>query len=235
MINNFYVFIPARGGSKSIKDKNLQEILGIPLVERSIKLALKRFDRDNIVISSDSQKILKFGDKYSISLHLRSEETSTDNASTETAIREWLLEKSLNVSWIILLEPTSPFINLEDLDKIIELCSKNPEEGCIHSISEVRHTDHFLNQRIKEKNKVNFLFPDEREKNRLKQKKIKTFKFGNISSIRADDIRKSKSFFSKNSLSFTIPYLRSINIDSIEELLIARSIANYEPKYYHLD
>ena len=50
----FYVFIPARGGSKSIKDKNLQKINGIPLVERSIKLALKKFECNQVVLWEES-------------------------------------------------------------------------------------------------------------------------------------------------------------------------------------
>ena len=235
MKNNFHVFIPARGGSKSIKDKNIQKILDLPLVERTIQLALKRFDKERVVISSDSEKILKIGKKYSISIHLRSQETASDNASTESALMEWLLDNEEDIKWIVLLEPTSPFVNLNDLDKAMDLCLENDEKSCVYSITEIRHTDNFLNQRILKNNQIEFLFEKERKKNKLKQAKQKTYKFGNIALIQSKEILNKKSFFSSNSLTFIIPYLRSINIDSEEELFIARSLANYDQKLYLID
>ena len=230
----FYVFIPARGGSKSIKNKNLQKINGIPLVERSIKLALKKFECNQIVLSSDSNKILNIGEKYNINLHLRSSKTSNDTASTESAINEWLQDKDNNYEWIILLEPTSPFINISDIDRLIELCKINNDVSCIYSVTEIRHTDHYLNQRVTNNGKVEFLFEEERNQSKLKQKKIKTLKFGNISAMRTRSILKSEKFFSKNSNIFNIPFVRSINIDSEEELFIARSLASYDNSLFNI-
>ncbi len=230
----FNVFIPARGGSKSIKNKNLQKINGIPLVERSIQIALKRFQCEEVVLSSDLNKILDIGEKYKINLHLRSKKNSNDTASTESAIKEWLSKKEEKSKWIILLEPTSPFINLCDIDRLIELCKLNNDVSCIYSITEIRHTDHYLNQRVVNDSKTSFLFKEEREKSKLKQKKIKTFKFGNISAMRTKDIINCEKFFSNNSKIFEIPFVRSINIDSEEELFIARSLAGYDKKLYNI-
>lgn len=230
----FVIFIPARGGSKSIKNKNLQKINGISLVERSIKLALKRFENIKIVLSSDSSKILDIGKKYAINIHERSQKTSSDNATTESAINEWLSTQKNKSEWIILLEPTSPFIDLSDLDKLIDLCKLKKEKSCVYNVTEVRHTDHFLNQRFLNKDNLKFIFEAERKKSKSKQKKIKTFKFGNISAIRTKDIVNSESFFSNNSITFETSFIRSINIDSEEELFIARALASFDKTLYEI-
>ena len=58
MINRSYILICARQGSKGIKNKNLQKVGKISLVEHSIKLA-KKIKNNFIIISTDSKKILK--------------------------------------------------------------------------------------------------------------------------------------------------------------------------------
>jgi len=231
MKTSFSVFIPARGGSKSIKDKNLQLINGISLVERSIKLALQRFEPKKIILSSDSEKILNIGKKFSVDLHLRSKEASNDTATTESAIKEWILDNNEISKWIILIEPTSPFIHLEDIDNLINLCNKNNSSSCVYSVAEVRHTDHYLNQRINNKGRIDFIFEELRKESRVKQKKVKTYKFGNISAIKSEEIVNSKKFFSSNSITFEVPFLRSINIDSKEELIIARALSKFIEDY----
>ena len=54
------VIIPARGGSKRIKNKNIKKLLGTPLIGYSIKAVLKSKSFDKIHISSDNKKILSF-------------------------------------------------------------------------------------------------------------------------------------------------------------------------------
>lgn len=228
-------FIPARSGSKSILHKNLQLINGISLVERAVKIACCAADPSKVVLSSDSNLILDKANGSKITTHLRSSENSNDNATTESAIIEFLKKSKSHHKWVVLIEPTSPFLSLEDINTLLEISSSTTAKS-IYSIARVRHTDHYLNQRgkISGNEKIDFLFPLEREKKRLKQEKRITYKFGNISAIKSDALMAGEKFFSGNSETFEIPFIRSINIDSKEELLIARSLASFDPTLFDL-
>ena len=49
--------IPARGGSKGIPNKNIQNVGGKPLIARTIEVALQSDIIDRIIVSTDDQKI----------------------------------------------------------------------------------------------------------------------------------------------------------------------------------
>ena len=56
--------IPARGGSKRIKNKNIKNFFGKPLIYYSIKAAIKSNIFDKIIVSTDSKKIASIVKKY---------------------------------------------------------------------------------------------------------------------------------------------------------------------------
>ncbi len=117
------VIIPARGGSKGIKGKNLKQVGGLTLVERAIKVA-KSINPELIILSTDSSEIRNLGIKEEITTLARSSETASDNASTESVVMEVLnsLEKpwsKVDVAGII--QPTSPFIDSETLADCLSL------------------------------------------------------------------------------------------------------------------
>ena len=65
--NNFHTivaFIPARSGSKSIKDKNIRLLKGKPLLAWSIESCIKSKFIKDIIVSTDSKKYEKIAKKY---------------------------------------------------------------------------------------------------------------------------------------------------------------------------
>ena len=60
----YLCIIPARAGSQGIKNKNIQELDGIPLIEHTLKFSKKLNRSFDIVVSTDSKKILSLGKKY---------------------------------------------------------------------------------------------------------------------------------------------------------------------------
>ena len=61
---NFLGIIPARSGSKSIKNKNIVELNGKPLIYYTIKAAKKSFLKDNFIVSTDDNKIIEICKKF---------------------------------------------------------------------------------------------------------------------------------------------------------------------------
>ncbi len=122
---NRIAIIPARGGSKGIKGKNLRDLLGVPLVEWPIRAALQAGIFDRVICSTDSREIadvaLKAGAEI---LGLRPEHLSRDETSTADVILHLIseLEESRDIDGetsITLLEPTSPLTSKEDILKAI--------------------------------------------------------------------------------------------------------------------
>lgn len=120
------VLIPARIGSKGVKEKNLQPILqGISLVKNTLLHALS-LNIDLIILSSDSEKILDEATEFSqgsleIIKHFRSKALSSDTATTRDLVADLSNQKILQADdCLILLEPTSPFRDVETLNAVIE-------------------------------------------------------------------------------------------------------------------
>lgn len=120
------LIIPARGGSKGIVKKNLQTVNGISLIERALKSALKS-SVDKIIVSTDDLEIEKIATNYSVEVHKRSQQTSSDTASTEEVMLE-VISKFENTwaedSILGFCQVTSPFIEVDTINKCFEEAQK---------------------------------------------------------------------------------------------------------------
>ncbi len=123
-MENILTIIPARGGSKSIPKKNLQYINGKTLIERAVISALKIPDSKTIV-STDDAEISETLKSYPITILARSETNSTDLASSESVILEVLDKIESFDGIIVLLQATSPFIDLNSLRVAINRLRKS--------------------------------------------------------------------------------------------------------------
>ena len=108
------VVIPARSGSKGIKNKNIKLIQNIPMLAHSICYAKKCKLVDKIIVSTDSYKYAKIAKKYKADVpFLRSKKLSGDKVKDYPVIRNCLKisEKYYKIlfDYIVLLRPTSPY------------------------------------------------------------------------------------------------------------------------------
>ena len=132
MINNLKVLalIPARGGSKGIKDKNIVDVCGKPLIAYSIDVAKNSKYVDDVVITTDSERIKEVAEKYGADVpFLRPAELATDNAKTIDAVMHainTLKELGRDYDILLLLQPTCPLRTTDDINNSLELfVSKN--------------------------------------------------------------------------------------------------------------
>ena len=108
-MNKITAFIPARGGSKGISGKNIKEFAGKPLVVHSIEYALNSSQIDEVVVSTDDDKIAKIARKAGVRIVKRPPELSTDFATTESAIHHFVNKFNKKPDILVLLQPTSPY------------------------------------------------------------------------------------------------------------------------------
>ncbi len=103
------VIIPARKGSKRIKNKNLVKILKKPLIWWTIDYAKKiKTNNVDIIVSSDCNKIKKICTKEKIYFLKRPEKICSDNTKMNEVIFNVLQNLKEKYRYIILLQPTSP-------------------------------------------------------------------------------------------------------------------------------
>ena len=119
------VFIPARGGSKGILGKNIKEFAGKPLVVHSIEYALESKLIEEVVVSTDDDKIAKIARKAGARIVNRPPELSTDSATTESAIHHFVNKFNKKPDILVLLQPTSPYRPKGSLENAISHFTEN--------------------------------------------------------------------------------------------------------------
>lgn len=131
--NETWVFIPARLGSKSIKNKNIIKLKNKPLIYYAINdaLNLKKITRiGQIIFSSDSKKYLTIAKKYGIvNLHFRKKKYAQDNSSDLDVFKSYLkdlIKKKIYLpEFFIHLRPTTPVRKISILKKAIYFFNRN--------------------------------------------------------------------------------------------------------------
>lgn len=141
-MNNIAI-VTARSGSKGLKDKNIKELNGIPLLGYSIQAALESNQFNEIMVSTDSELYADISRKYGANVpFLRSEITSGDNSSSWDVVKEVLMNykrRGVEFDSVCLLQPTSPLRTANNIiEAYLELDEKKAD--AITSVCEVDHS-----------------------------------------------------------------------------------------------
>lgn len=108
MSKNITAIIPARSGSKGLPNKNIKLFAGSPLIVHSINYALESKLVNNIIVSTDCEKIATIAKKATANVLIRPVELATDKSTTESVIEHYINSETKKPDIIILLQPTSP-------------------------------------------------------------------------------------------------------------------------------
>lgn len=214
-------FIFARGGSKGIKNKNIKKLNGIPLISHAINLAKKSKLIDEIVISTDSKKIINVCNKQNVTIpFVRPKKYSSDKASEFNAWRhavEWYIKNKGNFDIFISLPTTSPLRILSDINKcIIALIESDKADGVI-TVSKSKRNPFFNMVKLDNENYASLV----NISNNIYFRRQDCPEVFDISTVcyvmRPNFIIESSKIFDGNIIAIEIPSLRAIDIDNIDD------------------
>lgn len=133
--------IPARAGSKEIKQKNIINLNGKPLIAYSIEEALKSKYIDKVIVSTDGEDIAKVAKIYGAEVpFLRPKHLASDTSKTIYSVIHCIGEMRKvgeEYDYVILLQPTTPLRKVKHIDEAIELIIQKDEDSLV-SVSKVK-------------------------------------------------------------------------------------------------
>ena len=143
--------IPARAGSKRIKNKNIKKFFGKPLLERVIENAKKSKLFNSIYVSTDSLLIKKLATRCgAIVPYIRSKKLSNNHAIIKSVIDDFIskviVNKKENIN-IFILYPTSIFVDKKMIIKCSQILKKT------EYVTTVKKFPHPVQRGLKFKNK----------------------------------------------------------------------------------
>lgn len=131
--------IPARAGSKRVKDKNLRSIAGFSLVQRAVLGAREADVFDDIVVLTDSSEIAVSAEEVSARVPYLREGDAEDSSQIEDVIKNFIeVENISGDDVIVLLQPTSPLRSGRHIRRAMEIYAESGVE-CLVSITALNH------------------------------------------------------------------------------------------------
>lgn len=213
--------IPARGGSKGIKNKNIIDLNGRPLIAYSIAASLASKYIDKTVVSTDSMEIAKIAKEYGASVpFMRPKILASDCAKTIEVVLHainMLKTEGEKFDILILLQPTQPLRTTDDIDAAIELFFERGECSLV-SVSSVE--DHpLLIRTVNADGNLSSLLDENSTCRRQDMKSY--YKVNGCIYINCINELSEETSFNDNRTAFIMKSDHSVDIDEIKDIYLA--------------
>ena len=219
-----FTFIFARGGSKGIKNKNIQLLNGKPLLYYSVNVAKKFSKKNNIFVSTDSNRISSLAKKLGVSVIKRPKLISKDNSPEIYAWKhaiQYLHRKKIFFDTFLSLPTTSPLRSFSDIKKSIKLLKKNID--IVVTGSKSRRSPWYNMLKFNRKNGYAELLIKAKKKYKYRQSTPISFDMTTVCYVtRPSYILKSGNLLRGKVKICEIPEERALDIDSYYDLRLAR-------------
>lgn len=221
--------VPARSGSKGLKDKNIKELCGKPLMAYSIEAAYRSGQFDEVMVSTDSVKYADIARKYGAEVpFLRSTVTAGDTASSWDMVEEVLqgYERiGQKFDTFCLLQPTSPLRASEDIKAAYALYHAKNASAVI-SLCELEHPLSWCGM-LGENGSLDGFIKREQGKRRQTQEKYYRLN-GAIYIVSTSEFRKDTFLYRENSYAYIMSREQSVDIDTELDFRFAEFLMGYK-------
>lgn len=215
--------IPARSGSKGLKDKNIIDLCGKPLIAYTIEAALQTGEFDRVIVSTDSEHYADIARQWGAEVMMRGEALSNDKATTYMVLEDILVNKLQEpIDYFVLLQPTSPLRNSTHVKEAIDKFeSRFKDYDFLVSMKESEHAKVLVNP-IDEDESLKYFDTDFSNYRRQGYKDYSPN--GAIFMAKPQAYLERKHFFGPNALAYQMNALDSVDIDGTLDLAIANVI-----------
>ena len=219
--------IPARSGSKGVRDKNIRPLKGKPLMAWTIEAAAGSGVFDEIMVSTDSEAYAAVAREWGAAVpFLRSAETATDTASSWDMAAEVLdgyKAMGRTFDTFCLLQPTSPLRTAEDIRQAYELY-REKDAFAVVSVCEAEHSPLWCGHLPADGSMNGFIDP---EAMRQRQAGGKFYRLnGAIYVVDTSRFAEDRYLYRDGCYAYVMENRRSVDIDAEEDFRLAEFYLN---------
>tara|TARA_A100001015_G_C14907803_1_gene679107 strand:+ start:474 stop:1202 length:729 start_codon:yes stop_codon:yes gene_type:complete len=137
--NKIICIIPARGGSKGLKNKNIRYVDGHPLIAYVITLAIRAKIFDAVLVSTDNKKIAQISKKYGAKVpflreKIYAQDLTTTEATLQNALNVYEKQNSVKFDICVYMTATDIFRQVADIKKAVNILKKNKNVESVFSV-----------------------------------------------------------------------------------------------------
>lgn len=217
--------IPARGGSKAVKKKNIHHLDNKPLIAYTIETAIKSGIFDKVLVSTDSQEIGDIAKQYGAYVpFLRPSEFAQDDTTDMPVYQhalKWLKENDQYQPKIIVwLRPTCPLRTAEDIQNAVALL-KESRADWVRSVCEAEHHPYWM-YKVEDGTLEPFIENVDLKKYYRRQLLPPVFRLnGTVDVTWYETIMEKQLLYTGKISPYIMPHERSIDIDTILDFALA--------------
>lgn len=205
--------ILARCGSKGIPDKNIIHIHNKPLVSYTISTALKS-NANDVYVSTNCDKIANVSKQYGAKIIQRPDSISGDTSKSEEALLHFA--QNIYFDILVFIQPTSPLIIPEDINKGLEMILMNKYDSIFSAYKE-----HWIPRWNMDGSPDNWDIFNRPMRQQIPEKYTEN---GALYITTRKQLENSKLRYSGKIGILEMPFSRSLQIDSYEDLEIIKKI-----------
>ena len=226
--------IPARAGSKGLPEKNIKALCGKPLITWTIHVALKSRFIDALVVSTDSPQIADIARAAGAATpFLRPAKLATDKTPTLDVVDHVLnyfnTTKTQAFDYVVLLEPTSPLREDDDIDNmLLKLHEKAESFDAIISVGEV--SEHPSIMKKLSEDAIEQFCSGLQMTTRRQDNQPAFFPYGVAYIAKTKSLLAERSFYVRRCTHYRIKRYQNYEIDDIYDFLAVENIMRYEWK-----